>query len=1318
MATFGSIKEYEQSEDWTQYQERLENYFDANDITEEGKKKSILLSVVGAQAYQLIRNLVAPTKPKEKSFEELCEAMNSHYNPKPSEIVQRFKFHCRSRKSGESVPNFIAELRHLSEHCNFEDQLENQLRDRLVCGINDVKMQKRLLSETTLTFKKAVEIATSMEIAAKNAEDLQMTQQNSTSTVNKMDQVTQKSRYQPSSQQNDCYRCGGRHAAQDCFFRDSECHKCGKLGHISRRCRSKGGHRPAPSQRNETKRGGTANFLQESSEQEQEPEEEYDMYSIRHADRKNMKNPIELQVLLNGQSCKMELDTGSAVSVINVETYKMLSRTGTMSLDKSSAILRTYSGEALKVNGQVSVRVQYEGQDKMLRALVVPGPGPNLMGRDWFEHIQLEWKSLFKLNMLSEVKLRETLEKYPDVFTDGIGTMHGIKAKIYVDTNAPPRYYKARPVPYAIKPKIEEELARLQTEEIIKPVEFSEWAAPIVPVMKENGKIRICGDYKITVNQASKLDRYPIPKIEDLLATLEGGEKFTKLDMSQAYQQMELDEDSKQYLTINTHKGLYRYNRLPFGVSSASGIFQRTMENLLQGIPHIIVRSDDILISGKDDEHHVEILDQALQRLSKAGVRLNKEKCIFMAPQVVFCGQEVSKTGIKPVDKKVRAITDAPTPKSVSELKSYLGMLNFYHRYLPDISTVLAPLHFLLQKGVAWKWGKKQDEAYKESKEMLLSTKLLTHYDPNRELILACDASPVGVGAVISHKMDDGTERPISFASRSLSAAEKNYSQIDKEGLALIFGVKKFHNYLYGRKFTLYTDHKPLVNLFAHDRAIPAMAAARIQRWALTLSAYEYDIVYREGLANANADAMSRLPLTDKPKAAPIPGETIHMMELLDSTPINANNIRVWTSRDPNLSRALKFTEQGWPEICPNENLRQYWVRRNELSVQDGCLLWGCRVVIPPQGQKGIMDELHEAHPGIVRMKMLARSYVWWPRINQDLEQRVRNCNACQANQKAPSQVPMHPWEWPNRAWSRIHVDYAGPFHGSMFLIIVDAYSKWIDVHPTKSSTSETTIEKLRVTFANQGLPEILVSDNGPCFTSEEFKLFMTRNGIRHITSAAYHPSSNGLAERAVQTFKESMRKMEGGTLNTKVARFLFRYRMTPQTVTGLSPAEMLNKRKFNTHFDLLQPRLDKRIQKQQELQKAQHDQHTKPRQANKGEEVYVSNFGPGQKWVPGIVTKESDTLIQVQLEDGREIRRHLDHARIKHDHSETPATSATSTVMENLPESITPVVTPAGTTTTKEAVQPGSEQTPNEIMPRYPQRERRQPQRFQDYVK
>ena len=203
-------------------------------------------------------------------------------------------------------------------------------------------MQKRLLSETTLTFKKAVEIATSMEIAAKNAQDLQMTQ-NSTSTVNKMDQVTQKSSCQPSSQQNDCYRCGGKHAAQDCFFRDSECHTCGKLRHISRRCKSKGGHRPAPSQRNETKRGGNANFLQESSEQEQEPEEEYDMYSIRHADGKNMINPIELHVLLNGQSCKMELDTGSAVSVINVETYNMLSRTGTMSLDKSSAILRTYS---------------------------------------------------------------------------------------------------------------------------------------------------------------------------------------------------------------------------------------------------------------------------------------------------------------------------------------------------------------------------------------------------------------------------------------------------------------------------------------------------------------------------------------------------------------------------------------------------------------------------------------------------------------------------------------------------------------------------------------------------------------------------------------------------------------------------------------------------------------------------------------------------------------------------------------------------------------------------------------------------------------
>ena len=369
--------------------------------------------------------------------------------------------------------------------------------------------------------------------------------------------------------------------------------------------------------------------------------------------------------------------------------------------------------------------------------------------------------------------------------------MSGVKAKIHVDDGARPIYCKARPVPYLLKDQIDLELNRLFKEGTLEPVDFSEWAAPIVPIVKEDKTIRICGDYKVTVNKVSKLDNYPIPKSEDLFVTLNGGKQFSKLDISQAYQQVLLEDSSKQYTTINTHKGLFQYTRLPYGISSAPGIYQRIMENLLQGIPYVVVRVDDILVSGETEQSHIQNLKEVMRRLSEAGLRLNKRKCTFMAKEVVYLGHCISSEGVRPIKDKVRPITEEPIPQDVSQLKSYLGMINYYHRYLTNLSTELAPLHDILKKGQQWKWGPAQDKAFIRSKEMLKSADLLIHYDSSKELLLFCDASPYGVGTVLAHRMDDGSDRPIAYASRTLAPAEKNYSQIDKEGLSVIFGVKK-----------------------------------------------------------------------------------------------------------------------------------------------------------------------------------------------------------------------------------------------------------------------------------------------------------------------------------------------------------------------------------------------------------------------------------------------------------------------------------------------------------------------------------------------
>ena len=409
--------------------------------------------------------------------------------------------------------------------------------------------------------------------------------------------------------------------------------------------------------------------------------------------------------------------------------------------------------------------------------------------------------------------------------------------------------------------------------------------------------------------------------------------------------------------------------------------------------------------------------------------------------------------------------------------------------------------------------------------------------------------------------MDDGSEHPIAYASRALSDAERNDSNLEREALALVFGVKKFHQYIYGRHFSLVTDHKPLESLFNEKKVTQPTAAARIQRWALTLAAYNYSIEYKPEPEQANADALSRLPLPVSPPTTALPAETVFAMELLNSTPVSVIKIRTGTRRDPILSQVVKYVQQGWPNYNSDEALKPYFSRKDELSVQDGCLLWGNRVVIPRKERTRVVEELHETHPGICRMKDLKGSYVWcglkW------MQTWSRRCDSAVPVRKTESHHHKH------KPWVRLHLDYAGPFLGKMFLIVVDSHSKWMEAFPMNTSTSSATIEKLRIAFATHALPEIVVTDNGSNFVRREFEDFLKQNGIRHIRTAPYHPASNGMAERAAKTFKEGMKKMNERSVETRVSRFLARYRITLQTSTGVSPAELLLGRKTRSRLGI-----------------------------------------------------------------------------------------------------------------------------------------------------
>ncbi|XP_041349159.1 uncharacterized protein K02A2.6-like [Gigantopelta aegis] len=309
----------------------------------------------------------------------------------------------------------------------------------------------------------------------------------------------------------------------------------------------------------------------------------------------------------------------------------------------------------------------------------------------------------------------------------------------------------------------------------------------------------------------------------------------------------------------------------------------------------------------------------------------------------------------------------------------------------------------------------------------------------------------------------------------------------------------------------------------------------------------------------------------------------------------------------------------GWPEKSPDVDFDPFFHRRNELTVHQGCLLWGMRVIIPHSSRKKILEELHEGHIGVVKMKALARSHVWWPGIDKGIEILAQSCVGCQEVKTAPPKAPIHPWEWPTKPWERIHVDFAGPFLGTMFLIMVDGFSKWPEVVQMNKTTSGRTVEVLRTIFARNGLPIQLVSDNGPQFTSEEFATFMKANGVKHVTSAPYHPSTHGLVERFVQSFKMAMRsRNKNGSVQKKLSKFLLAYRNASQTTTSEPPAKLFMGRTLMSRLELIRPDLRQHVRNKQLLMQENRAAHH--RIFETGQSVIMRDYRGQNKWVPGII--------------------------------------------------------------------------------------------------
>ena len=825
-------------ESWRTYTERLGHYFVANKVTEAEQKRAILLSVCGPTTFKLIKSLGDPSKFPTMTFVELCTLVKEYYEPLPSPIVQRYKFNTRNRAPGETVAGYVAAFREIAEYCNYGISMSEMLRNRLVCGINHDGIQKKLLAEKELDFDKAYSVAVAIEVAERDTKNLKAERSRGNPVLYSHNKERGKSSMKMSPGKNKgeimCYRCGGNHLANVCRHKDTECVFCRKKGHLARVCRAKRRAQETSMPSQNTRKNM---FVTEELKQD-ETDRTFEMFTLE--DQSN--EPTQMQVLLNDVPVDMVLDTGASLSIISQMTFNQLKQhDATLTLHPSATQLLTYTGEPIPVVGVNSMTVQYGEKVATLSAQVVAGEGPDLMGRDWLGRLNV---NIGQVNLVEHDKIKEVLDKHEVVFDGSIGCLKDVKVTLQVNETAKPKFLKPRTVPYLLREKVEKQLSMMEQQSIISPVQHSQWAAPIVPVPKSDGTVRICGDFKTTINQASVTETYPLPRVEDLFADLSGGKLFTKLDMSNAYLQLPLSDESKQYVTINTHKGLFQFNRLPFGVSSAPAMFQRTMETLLRGLSGVSVYQDDVLVTGGSTDQHLQNLDAVLSCIENAGLRLNRAKCSFLKPRIEYLGHVIDENGLHPTDDKIAALKQAPTPKNITQLRSFLGLTNYYSKFLPNLSTKLRPLYNLLLKNKRWTWTEQHDKAFHLAKEALQADSVLAHYDSTKPLLLACDASEYGAGAVLSHILDTGEEKPIAYASRTLNSAERHYSQLEREGLAIVFGVKKFHNYLYGRHFTIESDHQPLSHLFSETKSIPAMASARIQRWALTLEAYQYNIRY------------------------------------------------------------------------------------------------------------------------------------------------------------------------------------------------------------------------------------------------------------------------------------------------------------------------------------------------------------------------------------------------------------------------------------------------------------------------------------------
>jgi len=1130
-------------EDWL---ERFELHAITNKAIKDENVTAFYLTYIGKEAYSLLKDLAFPKKLTDSNPKELHKLLIDHLKPQNFELTERAKFHSLIRDSSESYKDFLLRLQKQSSKCNFGNNLSTQLRDRLVAGINDQNMQQKLLQEQGLTFDNAKTILTNVTSIQEAVRDVSQTticktklaparfrekypkqQLNSqqTSTNAKYNNSSKKSFH---TNKLNCYSCGGEHLRQNCSFRNAKCFKCDRIGHIAKVCRK-----------------NSVKIIYPDSENDKDVDGQD--VTVLHTEL-NTNHHVKQALFTNsGNKITFIVDTGSPVSIISksILDYNYPDSTITTTHSKVSGI----TGHKLEILGKSNINIIHENNNYCLDFLVTKG-GPCILGLDNLRILNLSISLFYSNSENSAVKIQKLTQQC----SKNAGGMR--IEPINIKCNSKPNFFRARPLPFGMRDAVKANLDYLEKDGIIKKVESSEWATPIVTVMKKNGQVRLCGDYRISVNPYLEQTAITTPEMEEIFSKLSDSKYFSRIDLQNAFLQVPLSDEAQKLTTINTPFGLYRYVCLPFGLSVSPGIFQQVVDSIIDNLQGVISYQDDLIVYGKSEEDHNAKLQTLLHRLIKYNVKVNSEKSLYCVNSLTYLGVKLSGMGITPDPKQVEALTNMPSPNDHKQLRSTLGLLQFYSKFIDKFSTIVEPL-FALQNTEKFNWQTIHEESLRQIIKIITSLPVLAYFNPTKHSVLTTDASDTGLGACLEQ---DG--KPVIFISRRLSASEQGYSTTQKEALCIYWAVKRLHKYLFGLNFTLCTDHEALKHIFDPKQSLSKSTSSMLLRWSIFLSGYQYSILYRPGKRIPHSDFLSRYSFQEK---APLNSPSF----FLSTLPIDRNHLIDETRSY--YGSVISALRNGW-SLSAKKRFADLYQRREEMSLApDNIIFIKDLMLIPPSCRKTVLEYLHQGHMGRDKMKSLARLSCWWSDINRNIEDYVRECTKC--NVKPHNHSTTCNWPGCYKPLQRLHADFCGPFLGKYHaLVIIDAYSKYPEVFLTEKSDTNFVIKVLRKYFSREGIAQTLVTDNGTPFSSQKLKEWTKLRGCAQIFSPPRHPQSNGLAENFIRSLKNSIRTVQPTTfeaLDNCIDNYLFQYRNATHAATKKTPAFLFKGRNLRTALSL-----------------------------------------------------------------------------------------------------------------------------------------------------